>query len=112
MTALSSLAVNVIPIVVGSELCLASEGVMLYGNSSVPGSVLFKSSTMGGSSKTTTPGKVNHNTNLTMTTSTDLMCIDYMINEMYQSKPVTRMSIDHVIHVMYQSKPEKSFSIL
>jgi hypothetical protein len=59
---------------------------------------------MGGSSKTTTPGKVNHNTNLTMTTSTDLMCIDYMINGMYQ--------FDHVIHVMYQSKPEKSFSIL
>jgi len=112
MTALSSLAVNVIPIVVGSELCLASDGVILFGNPSVPGSVLFKSSMMGGSSKTTTPGKVNHYTNLTMKTLTELMCIDYVISGMYQSKHVTRTSIDHMIHVMYQSKPEKSFSTL
>lgn len=53
----SSLAVNVIPIDVGSVDSLASLGNTSIGNSSVPGKVLFKSSVSGGTSNTITPEK-------------------------------------------------------
>lgn len=67
ITDLSSLAVNVIPIDLGSVDSLASLGFTSFENSFVPGKVFFKLSTSGGTNSTITPEiqDIMHNLKIT-----------------------------------------------